>query len=106
LNPGRRVVRVRPRFFDRLDALLPEERTAEGRPSTTDFLAYELPAVIDRLAADYEGVAVGLPNGPDVRMHIAHGVLVAELVVFCVLAADGAIELVDLDVSHAAPAED
>jgi hypothetical protein len=47
----RRLVRVAPSFFDRLDELLPGERTA-GQPSATDFLLHELPRIMDRLAQD------------------------------------------------------
>jgi hypothetical protein len=50
----RRVVRVTQQFFDRLDELLPEERSASGTPSATDFLAHDLPNVIDALALDFE----------------------------------------------------
>lgn len=39
-----RVVRFHPTFFDDLDELLPSERSANGLPSTTDFLLYDLPA--------------------------------------------------------------
>lgn len=39
----RRQVRVAPSFFDGLDELLPEERSATGGPSTADFLLHEFP---------------------------------------------------------------
>lgn len=54
----RRLVRVAPSFFDRLDELLPGERTAAGQASATDFLLHELPRIIDRLAQDYESVTL------------------------------------------------
>lgn len=50
----RRAVRVIESFFDRLDELLPADRTAVGGPSATDFLLHDLPAIIDSLAVDFE----------------------------------------------------
>ena len=50
----RRQVRVTQPFFDRLDELLPEQRSAAGAPSSTDFLLHEIPAIIDLLADLYE----------------------------------------------------
>ena len=40
-----RHVRFTDSFFDRLDGLLPDERGADGSPSATDFLLYELPRI-------------------------------------------------------------
>jgi hypothetical protein len=65
----RRLVRVAPSFFDRPDELLPAERTAEGAPSTTDFLLHEIPPIIDRLAQDYETVTAAVPSLPGVRVY-------------------------------------
>jgi len=42
----RRQVRVAPSFFDRLDELLPEERSGTGVASTADFLLHEIPALL------------------------------------------------------------
>lgn len=49
-----RQVRFTHSFFDQLDVLLPAERGADGSPSATDFLLYELPRIRDLLAADFE----------------------------------------------------
>ena len=38
----RRRVRVTEQFFERLDELLPADRSADGLPSATDFLLHEL----------------------------------------------------------------
>jgi hypothetical protein len=46
---ARRQVRVAPSFFDRLDELLPAERSPTGVPSTADFLLHEIPPLIDLL---------------------------------------------------------
>jgi hypothetical protein len=50
-----RRIRFTEQFFDRLDALLPTERGADGAPSVTDFLLLDLPRVRDRLVHDFEG---------------------------------------------------
>ena len=59
-----RAVRFTEEFFERLDSLLPEDRGDDGTPSVTDFLAFELPAIRDRLASDHEAA----PSPPSIRM--------------------------------------
>lgn len=93
----RRVVRVAPSFFDRLDELLPADRTASGRPSATDFLLHELPRVIDRLADDYERVTLEVAKVPTVRVLLTTGRLVTRLAVYCVLAADDGVDIIYLE---------
>jgi hypothetical protein len=44
-----RQVRFTEQFFNRLEWLLPGERAADGMPSITDFLLFDLPRVRDRL---------------------------------------------------------
>jgi hypothetical protein len=46
----RRLVRFAPFFFDQLDDQFGEGRTAEGAPSATDFILFELVTVRDKLA--------------------------------------------------------
>lgn len=87
---GRRQVRVAPSFFDRLDELLPEERSAVGVPSTADFLLHELPTLIDVLALDYEQATLAVKGVPEVRVLIATGLLVARLALYVVLGVDDA----------------
>ncbi len=53
----RRQVRVTEQFFDRLDELLPGQRSATGTPSATDFLLHDMPRIID-LLADHEGTTL------------------------------------------------
>lgn len=60
----RRQVRVAPSFFDRLDELLPEERSASGAPSTADFLLHEMPPLFDLLALDYEATTLEVKDVP------------------------------------------
>jgi hypothetical protein len=72
---ARRLVRVTHSFFDRLDELLREERTARGEPPTADFLLHEIPPIIDQLAEDYEGATLAVPDVPEVRVLITAGIL-------------------------------
>lgn len=97
---GRRQVRVTDQFFDRLDLLLPQERSADGLPSGADFLLHEMPKIIDALAEDYLGVTLPVADVDDVRMLITSGIMVAFIVVYVVVAADGGIELVSLDLER------
>jgi hypothetical protein len=90
----RRQVRVAPSFFERLDELLPEERTASGVPSTTDFLLHEIPTIIDFLADDYERATFDAPDAPGLRILIVFGVLIPQIVIYAELANDGAVEIV------------
>jgi hypothetical protein len=88
----RRQVRVTPQFFGCLDQLLPAERGADGAPSATDFLAYDLPRAIDRLADDYEGCT--LPGDQEgTRVLITAGLLVPFFVLHTAVASDGAVEI-------------
>lgn len=93
----RRQVRVTEEFFDRLDYLLPQERSAGGMPSGADFLLHEMPKIIDALAEDYLGTTLPVDGVDDVRMLITSGIMVAFIVVYVVVAADGGIEIVSLD---------
>lgn len=61
MNTRRHVV-VLPAFFDRLDELLPSERTADGTPSTADFVLHELTSIVETLAEDYEAVTTPIPG--------------------------------------------
>jgi hypothetical protein len=94
----RRQVRVAPSFFDRLDELLPEERSATGIPSTADFLLHEMPPLIDLLALDYEAATLEVKDVPEVRVLIATGVLLAHLALYVVLADDNAVEIIYLEI--------
>jgi hypothetical protein len=92
-----RVVRFGGLFFERLDELLPETRGTDGTPSSSDFLFYDLPPVRDLLAADFEGQTVAVPPGDEVRVYIGSGVLVGRFALFATIAADGAIEVLDVE---------
>ena len=94
---SRRVVRVTPQFFERLDELFPAERGPDGEPSATDFLLHELPSVIDRLAIDFEGSTIAASSDSTVRVLISAGGLVEFFAVYAVLAVDDSIEIVYLE---------
>jgi hypothetical protein len=97
----RRQVRVSPSFFDRLDQLLPAERSASGAPSTADFLLHEIPPLIDVLAMDYDTTTLAVDGVPGVRVLIAAGVLVPYLALFTLVTSDGAIEIIYLEIDDA-----
>ena len=96
----RRQVRVTDQFFDRLDSLLPQERWADGLPSGADFLLHEMLKIIDALAEGYLGVTLPVDDVDDVRMLITSGIMIVFIVVYVVVAADGGIEIVSLDLER------
>lgn len=93
-----RRVRFTEEFFDRLDELLPEERSADGTPSATDFLVFELPSIRDRLAADALDATL-MTERSSVRISITSGVLVDRIALYMLV---GSTEVVvfylDLDI--------
>lgn len=94
---GRRHVVVLPEFFDRLDELLPPERTDAGGPSTADFVLHELTSIVETLAVDYESVTTPIP-GQQARVLITGGMLVRHIAVYVELSMTGAVELFWLDI--------
>jgi hypothetical protein len=93
-----RVVRFTPQFFDRLDELLPAERSPEGEPSTADFLLYDLPRIRDQLADNFEGNTLPADEEP-VRVWVGSGVVVSNVAVFAHVAGDDAVEVISLLIS-------
>lgn len=77
-----RQVIVSDEFFERLEILLPLERHADGTPSRTDFLTYELPAVLDQLVDNYEQITA--PASPDstLRVYITAGILIPYIAIY------------------------
>lgn len=88
-------------FFVSLDEKLLADRSGDGRPSVTDFLAFEVPTLRDRLAEDLEGCTTTtvLP-GNQVRAYIGSGVLVSYFVAFVILRADDVVEVVDIEIEQ------
>jgi hypothetical protein len=96
VTEDRRSVRVGQGFFDQLDATLGTSRGPNGEPSATDFLVFELPAIVERFATDFDAlpeIMEGLPRG---RMLIVTGLLVRAVAVYGLLQPDDSIELIGL----------
>lgn len=91
--PTDRPVRFTDSFFDRLDTLLPDERSADGTPSATDFLVFDIPPLRDRLARNFEGETLPTVE-PSIRVCIGGGVLVRHVALFAQLDADGSVGVV------------
>ena len=94
----RREVRATYGFFEDLDRQLSPERGPNGEPSAADFQAIELLRIVDRSAEQFDDLPELIPDRQDYRILITSGVLVRALNVVGQLAADGAIELVSIDI--------
>ncbi|MEQ8841106.1 MAG: hypothetical protein RIB98_08995 [Acidimicrobiales bacterium] len=95
----RRRVTVLPQFFDRLDQLLPDERSASGEPSTADFMLHDLTAIIDTLAEDYEGTMIPAPD-TRTRIMVTAGMTVPFVAVYADLRPDDTVEVISLDLER------
>ena len=95
----RRQVVVLPQFFDRLDELLPAERSPTGGPSTADFALHDLTALIDTLADEYESRTLAVP-GTDVRVLVTAGMTVSFVAIYVREREDGTIEIISLDLDQ------
>lgn len=102
----RRQVRVTQAFFDQLDSQLGPERGPNGEPSATDFIALQLPAIIERFATDFDELPEIVPGVPAGRMLIAPGVLVLVVAVFGLLTDDDTIDLTGITIDHEGPGGD
>ena len=76
-----RPVRFTEQFFDRLDSILPQERGADGEPSATDFLLFDLPRIRDLLASDFEANTFPIEDS-DLRAFVGAGMLVPSIVLY------------------------
>ncbi len=94
----RRDVRPTRSFYDDLYRHFRLERGPAGEPSRVDFELYELPRLFRDVADQWDGMFQPIPGRPDYRIFISFGILVAALSVEAQLAADGAIELLSLEV--------
>lgn len=97
MSPTRRTVRATPRFFDDLDRQLRAERGPNGEPSTNDFQVFELIRIVDRFAVEFDDLPRLITERDEYRVLVMSGTLVAGFSVIGQLAADGAVELVQLD---------
>jgi hypothetical protein len=101
----RRTVRTSPSFFEDLDRQLGSERGPNGEPSVNDFQVFELLRVVEVFATQWNDLPPLIPGRSDYRVFIATGVLVPRFAVVGQLAADGAIELIELDIDQQAGSE-
>jgi hypothetical protein len=92
----RRVVRASVEFFGDLDRQLPAER-ANGKPSRSDFQAYDLLEIVEKFAAMFDQLPEMIPGRPDYRILITTGRVVGMISVMGQLASDAAVELVGID---------
>ena len=99
----RRVVRATPEFFTQLDEQLGDERGAHGEPSSVDFEAYELLAIVEEFATGWDGLPEQFAGRPEYRVLIKTGRLVPMVSVVGQLAPDGAIELIDITIDLRGP---
>jgi hypothetical protein len=93
----RREVRALASFFEDLDRQLPAERGPAGEPSTIDFQAVELMEIVERFATGFDSIQRLFEGRDDYRVLVKAGLLVRGIEVIGVLAADGAIELIGLE---------
>lgn len=98
MSPTRRIVRATPRFFEDLDRQLRDERGPNGEPSANDFQVFELIRIVDRFAVNFDDLPRLISEREDYRVLVMSGTLVAGFSVIGQLAADGAVELVQLDI--------
>lgn len=96
---SRRSVVVLLEFFDRLDDLLPAERTAAGHPSTADFALHDLTAIIDTLADDFDGCTMPVPD-TDTRVLVTAGMTVSYVAIYVRLRSDDTVEVISLDLDE------
>ena len=90
-------MRATPRFFEDLDRHLRPEREPNGEPSTNDFQVFELIRIVDRFAVEFDDLPRLIAERDDYRILVMTGTLLAGFSVIGQLAADGAVELVQLD---------
>lgn len=67
-------------------------------PTAPDFLLHEIPPIIDRLAGDYENFELPVQSLPGIRVLITGGALVSIIAVYAVLATDGSVTDLVLEV--------
>ncbi|MFT3851601.1 MAG: hypothetical protein QM733_02485 [Ilumatobacteraceae bacterium] len=95
---GRRVVRVTEGFFEQLDRAFPSERGPNGEPSATDFIVFELPAVVERFATHFDDLPEIVDGVPAGRMLITSGVLVHAIAVFGLATSETSVDLIGITV--------
>jgi hypothetical protein len=90
---------VSPSYFGQLDDCYPPNEQPRN-PFDDRLPAPRDPSIIDRLAQDCETTTTVVPSLPGIRMLVAAGFLVPDRSVYTTLAADGAVELIYLDIDQ------
>lgn len=93
-----RVV-VRPEFFERLDELLPQERTPQGDPSTADFLLHDLTAIIDTLAGEFPNRTLPV-DGTDIRVLVVAGMTLPFVAIYVREVDSTTVEVLSIDIDR------
>ena len=93
-----RVVRTTPQFWNTLDHALPTGTD----PSWHDFASWELPTVVERVAAEWDVMARFIPGRDDYRVLFGAGRFGA-WAVEAQAAQDGAVELVSIEIDVLPP---
>ena len=98
MSDTRRVIRVTADFFRDLDRALPSERGPSGEPSAADFNALELLRIVEHFATSFDDLPRLFLERAEYRFLVAAGMLVPRFLVVGQLAADGAVELVQIEI--------
>jgi hypothetical protein len=88
--------------FDAIDEVLPAERGPYGEPSAGDFVANELPSIVERFAVDFDALpaAEGLAG---LRELIAPGIYVRVFAAYGMLLTDDTVELTSISLEPFEP---
>lgn len=95
---SRRVVRVDQSFFNELDAQLGPDRGPGGEPSSTDFLTFDLPTIVDEFAENFDQLRPAFDGRDDYRVLVSTGSLVAASVTVGQLLNDDTIVLFGIEI--------
>ncbi|MFV2039873.1 MAG: hypothetical protein ACC660_06480 [Acidimicrobiales bacterium] len=96
----RREVRVADVFFDELDLQLGAERGPDGKPSATDFLVIDLPAIVERFSLGFDELSEVVAGLAAARMFIGTSALVRSYVVHGLEISEGLVELVGIEIDR------
>ena len=98
MSAARREVRATQAFFEELDQQLGDERGPNGEPSSYDFQSYELLAIVERFADDWDRLPELISGRDYYRVFVGAGMVVRAFVVTAQLASDGAVELIGIEI--------
>jgi hypothetical protein len=92
----RRIVRLDVGFLFALDDRLGDERSAEGTPSSADFLLIELPTIVEDFASSWDEMPRLYGGREDFRYLVVTGKLFTSAVVAGQLVDDNTVVLFDI----------